>query len=128
MPPGLRAQCAAAGPLVPEFMTGREAIMAGKMQLAAKCLLGTTLLASGTGGVYYATTNGWTSRPLKPKQQTAELDALTSAWAEPAAKHAPTADQSSKVARSADEVVSHEHTKVVKPAEVDRYAPPAPAA
>ena len=46
-----------------------KAIMAGKLQLAAKCLLGTTLLASGTGGVYYATSHGWNTSPAKDRRK-----------------------------------------------------------
>src|SRR3954470_17226349 len=106
--------------------------MVGKLQLAAKCLLGTTLLASGTGGVFYATTHGWTS-PAKPaKHSTAELDALAGAWAEPAAKHATVTPESSPIARSADTAPAHSEKPVTKPAEVDRYAAtmkvPTPAA
>jgi uncharacterized repeat protein (TIGR01451 family) len=92
--------------------------MAGKIQLAAKCLLGTTLLASGSGGVFYATTHGWSlpGAGQTAKQSTSELEALAGAWTMPAAKHSPEAADSSPVARSAD---------------VDRYAtppkPPAPA-
>jgi uncharacterized repeat protein (TIGR01451 family) len=96
--------------------------MAGKLQLAAKCLLGTTLLASGTGGVYYATTHGWTGPAKTAKHSTAELDALAGAWAEPAAKHASVAPDSSPVARSADIAPAHNDKPTTKPVEVDRYA------
>src|SRR5881394_1817363 len=92
--------------------------MSGKLKLAAKCLLGTTLLASGSGGVYYATTHGWSlpNAGQTAKKPATELDALAGAWAVPPAKHTPGAADSSPVARSAD---------------VDRYATlpktPAPA-
>ncbi|HMC11714.1 MAG TPA: hypothetical protein VKH44_10505, partial [Pirellulaceae bacterium] len=85
--------------------------------MAAKCLLGTTLLASGSG-VYYASTHGWSlpGTGQTAKQPATELDALAGAWAVPPAKNAPGAADSSPVARSAD---------------VDRYAappkPPTPA-
>jgi uncharacterized repeat protein (TIGR01451 family) len=106
--------------------------MAGKLQLAAKCLLGTTLLASGTGGVYYATSHGWTSPAKTAKHSTPELDALAGAWAEPAAKHASVTPDSSPVARSADTAPAHSDKPVAKPAEVDRYSTttkvPTPAA
>ena len=77
--------------------------MAGKIQLAAKCLLGTTLLASGSGGVYYGTTHGWSlpGAGQTAKQPAAELDAVAGAWAEPTAKHAAKAAHSSPVARTA---------------------------
>jgi uncharacterized repeat protein (TIGR01451 family) len=96
--------------------------MAGKLQLAAKCLLGTTLLASGTGGVYYATSHGWTSPAKTAKHSTAELDALAGAWAEPAAKHASVTPDSSPVARSADVAPAHSDKPVTKSADADRYA------
>lgn len=103
--------------------------MAGKIQLAAKCLLGTTLLASGSGGVYYATTHGWSlpGASQTAKQPAAELDAVAGAWAEPAAKHASVAADSSPVARSAETAPAHSEKPVAKPAEVDRYATPAKA-
>jgi uncharacterized repeat protein (TIGR01451 family) len=101
--------------------------MAGKMQLAAKCLLGTTLLASGSGGVYYATTHSW-SQPaaVQPaKQPAGELDAVASAWTEPAAKHTSVTADSSPVARSAEDARPHPEKPAAKPADVDRYAMPA---
>ena len=101
--------------------------MAGKLQLAAKCLLGTTLLASGSGGVYYATTHGWTSPAKTATHSTAELDVLAGAWAEPPAKHASVAVDSSPVARSADVAPAHPDKPVVKPVEADRYATPSKA-
>src|SRR6478609_2256458 len=101
--------------------------MAGKLQLAAKCLLGTTLLASGSGGVYYATTHGWTSPAKTAKHSTAELDALAGAWAEPPAKHSSVAVDSSPVARSADATSAHPDKPVVKLVEADRYATPSKA-
>src|SRR6185436_5391469 len=101
--------------------------MAGKLQLAAKCLLGTTLLASGSGGVYYATTQGWSlpGAGQTAKQPAAELDAVAGAWAEPAAKHASITADSSPVARTA--APAQTDKPVVKPADIDRYATPAKA-
>lgn len=97
--------------------------MAGKLQLAAKCLLGTTLLGSGTGGVYYATTHGWTSHPtVSARQPASNLDAVASAWADAGAKHPADSDQSSRVARSAQTKLTADPMPVVKPAESDRYA------
>src|SRR5262245_10731247 len=129
MRPGLRARCAAVRPLVPEFLNSREAIMAGKLQLAAKCLLGTTLLASGTAGVYYATTYGWSlpGAGQTTKQPAAELDAVAGAWAEPATKPASPVADSSAVARSAVATRAHTDKPVAKPSDADRYATPAPA-
>src|SRR5215212_8846801 len=98
--------------------------MAGKIQFAAKCLLGTTLLASGSGGVYYATTHGWSlpAASQTAKQPTGELDAIAGAWAEPAAKHPQGTADSSPVARSADATQSHETKPTPKVAGLDRYA------
>src|SRR4051794_36459764 len=98
--------------------------MAGKIQFAAKCLLGTTLLASGSGGVYYASTHGWSlpSADKTKKQPAAELDAVASAWAEPAAKRALGVADSSPVARSAHEAPAHAEKPAVKSSDVDRYA------
>src|SRR4051794_41235127 len=104
--------------------------MAGKIQFAAKCLLGTTLLASGSGGVYYASTHGWSlpSAEQTNKQPAAELDAVASAWAEPAAKRASGVADSSPVARSADAAPAHVDKPLLKPSDVDRYATPTKAA
>lgn len=101
--------------------------MAGKIQFAAKCLLGTTLLASGSGGVYYATTHGWSlpGAAQTKKQPAAELDAVASAWAEPATKPASVVADSSPVARSADAAPAHIAKPLAKPSDVDRYATPA---
>ena len=98
--------------------------MAGKIRLAAKCLLGTTLLASGSGGVYYATTHGWSlpGASQTAKQPAALLDAVAGAWAEPAAKHLPDASISSPVARSAEMPAAPAEKPIVKPADDDRYA------
>jgi uncharacterized repeat protein (TIGR01451 family) len=96
--------------------------MAGKLQLAAKCLLGTTLLGSGIGGVYYATTHGWTSHPTAAKQRASNLDAVASAWAGADTKHAADSDQSSRVARSAQTKLVADPKPIAKPAETDRYA------
>src|SRR5437868_11655598 len=74
-----------------ELSLAGQAIMAGKMQFAAKCLLGTTLLASGTGGVYYATLHGWSlpGHQQETKQAAAsDLDAVAGAWSEPLSTHA----------------------------------------
>src|SRR5215211_5891247 len=98
--------------------------MAGKFQFAAKCLLGTTLLASGSGGVYYASTHGWSlpgTVQIK-KQPAAELDAVASAWAEPAAKRASAVADSSPVARSADASPAHTEKPLSQPSDIDRYA------
>ncbi len=97
--------------------------MAGKIQLAAKYLLGTTLLASGTGGVYYGTTHGWSlpGANQAAKQSASDLDAVTSAWAEPTSKQSPDS-QSSPVARSAAASPARADEPVVKPATDDRYA------
>ncbi len=101
--------------------------MAGKLQLAAKCLLGTTLLASGGGGVYYASTHSWTvpglSHGTKPPAASNSLDDVASAWAEPSSKHLPDALQSSPVARSAETPPLHADVAATKPSD-DRYAIP----
>ncbi len=100
--------------------------MAGKIRLAAKCLLGTTLLASGSGGVYYATTHGWSlpGAGQTVKRSSTELDAVAGAWTEPATKRAQDAANSSPVARSADAAPAHDAKPMTKPADVDRYAMP----
>lgn len=98
--------------------------MAGKLQLAAKVLLGTTLMGSGTGGVYYATTHDWTgaSQTAEAKQPaTSDLDAVMSAWTAPAAKKSADAD-SSPVARSAEKAPVE--AKAAKLANKDRYETP----
>jgi uncharacterized repeat protein (TIGR01451 family) len=103
--------------------------MAGKIQFAAKCLLGTTLLASGSGGVYYAATHreSLPAAGQTTKQPAAELDAVAGAWAEPGAKRAPTVADSSPIARSADAAPAHTEKSLVKPIETDRYATSAKA-
>ena len=81
--------------------------------------VGSTLLGSGTGGVYYATTHNW-SQPATAKttqNSDAALDAVAGAWSEPAPKTASATADSSPIVRSA----------TAKPAEVDRYATPATA-
>src|SRR5215211_2930256 len=100
--------------------------MAGKIQFAAKCLLGTTLLASGSGGVYYATTQDWSlpGTAQTKKQPATELDAVASAWAEPATKRTSAVADSSPVARSADAAPAHAETSLAKPSDLDRYAMP----
>ncbi len=106
--------------------------MAGKMQLAAKILLGSTVLASGGGGVYYATTHDWTGLHQNAKRPAAsDLDALASAWAEPAASQPSDHALSTPTARSAA-TPARAVEPVVKPPSDDRYAhageSPTPAA
>ncbi|HVT29209.1 MAG TPA: hypothetical protein VHE81_14430, partial [Lacipirellulaceae bacterium] len=103
--------------------------MAGKLQLAAKCLLGTTLLASGGGGFYYASTHGWMlpgSSHHTNQPKASDLDAVASAWAESPSNHVTDDSQSSPIARSAQTLPVHSDDPVVKPAsDDDRYAMPA---
>src|SRR5437870_1867348 len=100
--------------------------MAGKMQLAAKCLLGTTLLASGTGGVYYATSHGWCAPGHQGAKEAAasDLDAVASAWSEPPSAHTAENAQSSPIARSANPALPDADKPAVKPAAEDRYSAP----
>jgi uncharacterized repeat protein (TIGR01451 family) len=97
--------------------------MAGKIQLAAKVLLGTTVLASGAGGVYYGTTHGWSlpGQNKAVKQPSADLDAVASAWTDRASTPAGDIAPSSPVARSADASVARADEPVVKPSTDDRY-------
>lgn len=100
--------------------------MAGKFGIAAKILLGTTVLAGGGAGTWYAITNGVPSMAeLSPvgagveaggdtnvDGETAatngtDLDAVASAWAEPEARHPVAATDSSPVARSAAITTGH---------------------
>ena len=102
--------------------------MAGKIQLAAKVLLGTTLLTSGAGGVYYATANGWSLPGLHQEgtqKSQSELDAVASAWTEPAAKKQTATAQSSTVARTATTESKSAKEPVSNPTSDDRYATPA---
>jgi uncharacterized repeat protein (TIGR01451 family) len=92
--------------------------MAGKLGLAAKVFLGTTVLAGGGAGTWYATTNGLPSpAELLPagaaadadsmtdgsaaQSKIADLDAVASAWGEPHASLPAVTGDSSPVARSA---------------------------
>jgi len=100
--------------------------MAGKFGIAAKILLGTTVLAGGGAGTWYATTNGIpfvaemsplgagvaAGRDTNVDGETAatngtDLDAVASAWAEPEARHPVAATDSSPVARSAAITTGH---------------------
>jgi uncharacterized repeat protein (TIGR01451 family) len=78
----VRAGRAAARWVESKLVISKEAIMAGKLQFAAKILLGTGLLASGVGGVYYAATHGISrSAPAcDDKHPSANLDAVGDAW------------------------------------------------
>jgi uncharacterized repeat protein (TIGR01451 family) len=107
-----------------KVLFGREAIMAGKIQLAAKLLLGTTMLASSAGGVYYASTHGWSLLSASRNTKTsAELDAVASAWTESTSRHASEPSKSSATARSAEATMPESAPKA-KPASDDRYALP----
>src|SRR6478735_839121 len=111
------------------LLVARQAIMAGKFQLAAKCLLGSSLLAAGGSGVYYTTTHGLpmtavahaaTPATATPAAASSDLDAVASAWAEPAPAHTTT--QSSPVARSAEKEKAKDVAPVAKSSTGDRYA------
>jgi uncharacterized repeat protein (TIGR01451 family) len=100
--------------------------MVGKLRLAAKLFLGTTLLAGGGSGAYLYKTGNWPlpTAPAKPESAQAsesDLDAVASAWAEPAAATAKSAPDSSATARSADGASAPATDKVLPPAG-DRYA------
>ena len=99
--------------------------MAGKMRVAAKLFLGTTVLASGGGGAYYYTTHGLVlpnfSQSDKPAA-TADLDAVASAWAEPSKSHVADPSLSSPIARSANPESSQTEKKAAKAPADDRYA------
>jgi len=126
--------------------------MAGKLGLAAKLFLGTTVLAGGGAGTWYATTNGLPSlAALVPAgaaadpgaegaasaeaapPAAADLDAVASAWGEPAAAHSASTEDSSPVARSAEvapangEKISENNT-TKEPQPTSRYAVTEPAA
>lgn len=126
--------------------------MAGKLGLAAKLFLGTTVLAGGGAGTWYTTSNGLpsmdalapsgvTADPLAQATDSAEvappaaadLDAVASAWGEPAEKHSASTEDSSPIARSAEitpaeaEKTSGEIT-TEKPQPPSRYAVTEPPA
>lgn len=102
--------------------------MAGKLRFAAKWVLGSSLLASMAGGGYYYTTHGLTlpsflqSKSATPAASGTELDAVASAWSEPATSSTSTKDPSlsSPVARSAQPASSAAQDK--SPVAGDRYA------
>jgi uncharacterized repeat protein (TIGR01451 family) len=116
--------------------------MAGKLGLAAKLFLGSTMLASGGVGAWYVTANGWpvsngtptdgavaeldaqqSSAADRGSAPAADLDALASAWSEPASPTATVAADSSPVARSADSALARteDATPTPPPPPVDRY-------
>ena len=115
-----------------------NANMAGKMRIAATLFLGTTVLATG-GSAYYGLTHGWqlpsflrneaapVAAATVPATAT-DLDAVASAWAEPASKHAAPTKDSSPVARSAKPEVAATEVKPITAYEGDRYASLAPTA
>ncbi len=118
-------------PLMPQQkinnLFNRACQMAGKTQVAAKLFLGASVLATAGGGAYYYTTHGF-SLPgglhAKSQASASELDAVASAWAEPAAKPAADPALSSPIARSAKpEAVSKKGAADID----DRYAIPASA-
>ncbi|MCI0332284.1 MAG: hypothetical protein L0228_03535 [Planctomycetes bacterium] len=115
--------------------------MAGKLALAAKLFLGTSVLAGGGAGAWYTTTHGWPSMadfaragtatdvdsPAAPRAQTApttasDLDAVASAWAEPASTTSTNDSDSSPVARSAEPALAEPEKKLKEPPTGDRYA------
>ena len=100
--------------------------MAGKLRVAAKLILGTTVLASGGGGAYYYTTHGLALPGFMLSEKppaVAELDAVASAWAETSKSHAVDPRESSPVARSAKPVEPLAEKKVEKTSIDDRYGP-----
>lgn len=102
--------------------------MAGKFQFAAKILLGTSLLASGAGGVYYAATHGdsWPGSTHDDKQAAANLEAVVNAWNGPHSADSKLADAAKDSKPLISEIkkreTSESSTKVVSD---DRYAVPA---
>ena len=114
--------------------------MAGKMRLAAKLFLGASALASTGGGAYYYTTNGLVLPGFlqaKPAAASTDLDAVASAWAEPAAARVADPSLSSPVARSANPepakadknsaaVTNDRYAPVTSPANDTEKATPAP--
>jgi uncharacterized repeat protein (TIGR01451 family) len=115
-------------------------IMAGRIGLAAKLFLGTTVLAGGGTGAWYATSHGLPTlagdtTEVAATDDTAsenttnldaKLDAVASAWAEPVAHTLVATDEVSPVARSANvEPASPPHAAPPKEEAsqpVDRYA------
>jgi uncharacterized repeat protein (TIGR01451 family) len=110
--------------------------MAGKLSLAAKLFLASTVLATGGGGAYVATTTGWpallryaTDRNAMSRAEanqeaaafeSGDLDAVASAWAEPAPTSSSIPADSSPTARTADVVLATAETPLPPG---DRYAP-----
>src|SRR4051812_21148882 len=88
-PRGARRMCARGRPF--SIRVSQGITMAGKMQLVAKLLLGTAVLATGGSGVYYASTHGWSLHALSrgtTQSTPSELDAVASAWADAASTQA----------------------------------------
>lgn len=101
--------------------------MAGKIRIAAKLFLGTSVLATIGGGAYYYTTHGFSlpgSLHSKSHASATELDAVASAWAEPSAKPVADPSLSSPIARSAKPAAEVSQKKRAVNAG-DRYATPA---
>lgn len=99
--------------------------MAGTIRVAAKLILGTTVLAAGGGGGYYYHTHGLTlpafmQTPAAPSD--ADLAAVASAWAEPPKSHLDDPSLSSPIARSAQPESAATETKTGKSPAGDRYA------
>lgn len=99
--------------------------MAGTIRVAAKLILGTTVLAAGGGGGYYYHTHGltlpaFTQSPTAPSD--ADLAAVASAWAEPPKSHLDDPSLSSPIARSAKPEAATTDTKMEKSPVGDRYA------
>jgi uncharacterized repeat protein (TIGR01451 family) len=120
--------------------------MAGKIGLAAKLFLGTTMLAGGGAGAWYVTENGWPSiEKLVPiaatvqleaeetvktsgaTESAADLDAVASAWSETTPAAGAAAEDSSPTARSADATLAHAEKATPQPQVADRYALATPA-
>lgn len=102
--------------------------MAGKMRVAAKLLLGASVLTTTGGGAYYYTMHGLTlpgGLRGNPQASASELDAVASAWAEPATKPVVDPALSSPIARSAKSEAALPQKKAAETE--DRYALPAPA-
>jgi uncharacterized repeat protein (TIGR01451 family) len=105
--------------------------MAGRLGFAAKFFLGTTVLAGGGTGAWYATSQGWptliggageTAAASAETPANADLDAVASAWAEPVATESRASDDSSPIARSANVgPVAHPIAETA-PSAADRYA------
>ena len=111
--------------------------MAGKLRIAAKLFLATTVLAAGGAGAYYGTTVWWPAMVDSAADDNArlaadatpnsngkplaagDLDAVASAWAEPAPNRQEIQADSSAIARTADVALARAES-VDTP--VDRYA------